>query len=368
MGKSERFSASALSEEALFVYTTEKVYEKFDFINNEVHVLGKIKNYNAGTQADGKMFLHDDKLYIFYVGGTYYSVLDLKKNELKIIDFEQPIGLENYMFSDIYQNMIYILSYTSEITIINTLTEKEKHITVDAIKQGRTEEKINFLGAACRIGEIIWALAIDSMDMVSLNVNDYSVKLYRMQFSIAHPIHMLPCGEKILILSDEGDVYSFDTISKEMELVVEMVEELREENAFGRMIDTREKLWLLPNFGDYICYLEKNTGRIKLYQEYPTDYAYVCSKEELEIRSKFWDYSENGKYICFSNNSANYILMMDKTEGKIKWIRSEVPEGQKLRFHYLNQNLVFLENNSHGVKNLINMLFDEKAEVRWANV
>lgn len=355
------FSASTLLGEELYFLSNRGIFEKINIQNYIVQTLGKLSGFSIDfSRLYGKMFFIRDKLYILFYSGTHYSVLDLKHLEYQIITFEIPIGSDDAVFYGIYQRMIYTLSYKNRLTEIDTLTGEVKSTIIESI--GLKGNK----GAACMVDNILWVLADHSKDLISLNVKDHSIIIHTLPFSIKNPTDLICHGNKIMILSGEGSVYKYELGSNKMITIVKLEKRIqyKGEWAFCRMVETPNRLWLMPFLGNDIYYWDKKNGEVEEYKDYPPDYAYALSPEMVNTVCKFWEYSENDRYICFSNRCANYMLVIDKREEQIKWIKWELPETEKLMFFYLNTYSAFSENDLCGVKDLINMITSE----RWEKV
>ena len=233
---------------------------------------------------------------------------------------------ENYAAFVCYKNYLYIIP-----RYIDKLVKVE-------IETGKVSNQKKLFGTnfwcSCQSENIIWLFTRRSNFTIALNTEDTSWKKYDFSLEIKDCVHAIKYNEHLYILSSEGTIYRWNTESKVIEVFAECNSKKRNKDSYSRIVVTESRLYLLPALESSIVCINMITKKTEKYKGYPVDFRY-CG---IEHWSKYYGYCENEKYIYFAMRSSNYILSINKIDGKEQWIKPHLPTYKEYRKKYIMHN------------------------------
>ncbi len=87
---------------------------------------------------------------------------------------------------------------------------------------------------------------------------------------------------------------------------------------YEHIVSINNKIWLLPNLGKDILKIDITSNNQMIYEKYPNDFSYICVDD---YRSKYGVKCEDENAYYFSTYATNYMLVINKKNGKEKWLR-----------------------------------------------
>jgi len=135
------------------------------------------------------------------------------------------------------------------------------------------------------------------------------------------------------ILSKEGKFYEWSSEKDTEPQICDFGPE-RGYPYFGLMLITGKQLWMLPLLGEKICIVDLETEKHKEYSGYPEDFSYHAP----ESWGKYISCCDDEKNYYLAMHSGNYILSINKKNGKERWIKpGEINEESKIDFILRNK-------------------------------
>lgn len=231
----------------------------------------------------------------------------------------------NYAASAIYENKIYIFPrYADEVIKVHLDTEKTEHrpgLSLNITYEGDNQQEGSCFWNGLQVDHYVWLFQEKGKQAVSYNLCNEVWTIYELPLCINECVHVLLYHDLFYILSAEGKIFVWNRSENNMELLADCNVQKKDEERFSRLAVTDKNIFVLPCIGKDIYIVDPNTKNIKIYSDYPKDFRY-CAPETW---SKYFGYCENQTDYYFAMRSANYILCVNKRNGKERWIQPETP-------------------------------------------
>lgn len=348
----KNFHIQQMVKDCLF-FSCAKVNEKFysftnylgipimgDLYSEKIDLLDSLKEYDPTFVVDN--MLSDEKdIFALELNGKRLMRYNLKEEKCHYFNIscnEKKWG--NYAAFGKIDNYFYIFpTYTNGIVKIDLCTgriQKEKGLYSEiGNSSGLIEENPNYEYFSCggRVGNEMWLFRRqDSLLVIYDMCSDKWVK-YRLPMVINDCIHAIWCDNKMYILSSEGRIYCRN-LEGMMEEIADCSGGSLKSNNFSRIVVTDENIIILPFLENNIFIMNLNTKQIKEYDKYPIKFKY-CG---LKSWSKYYGYIEDNKKYYFATCSSNYMLVVDKQDGEMKWIKFQLPDYEDIMKSYIKYN------------------------------
>lgn len=346
------FSACALLEEGLFSFTNFKgIPMILDIKTGDVKLLEDLENYDPSFAVDCLLKCKND-IFALELNGRRmmkYNVIDKACTYFEINCGEHGWG--NYILFINYGRVIYIFpKYREELIKFNIETEKIQRSTNLYLKKkndqlGTPEEDRMRFSCGCQMGKIAWFFPLNGDLAVAYDMEFDKWQEYKLSAKLDSCISVAPYKSKLYILNSKGTVYSWDVKDKLLTNCVSIEGKIFE---FSKVVVTDKRNFLLPSLGKDIIYIDLDTGQKNKYISYPEEFCY-CG---LDGWSKYYGYCEDEKHYYFAMRSMNYLLIVNKQDGEIKWIKPKLPNSEEYERVYIKYNNGLYRETECSIKNL----------------
>lgn len=320
-----------------------------------------------------KLIIKNDNLYLFEQNGKRLLEYSLLKKTCRYFDLRYDMyNCGNWSICTIYNNVIFAFpSFMNKVIKINLVSGEieDKEELCSNINYIFGQEKSRFISknieidmlhklysCGCQVRNDIWLFAERKGFVLKYELLTENCIQYLLPTNINGCIHAIWKRETFYILSAEGNLYSWNFRDEKTEMLFNSKNKYQYPY-FGKIAVTDSNVWMIPAFGDEICIVDLKEGKNIVYSAYPEDFNYY----EDPYMSKFYDYSEDEKNYYFAMHCANYILIIEKTSGKEKWVRPIEPDLSEKIKYYKTLNLQEYEEGEFGINGFF-MLLDQ-----WKN-
>lgn len=143
-------------------------------------------------------------------------------------------------------------------------------------------------------------------------------------------MHIAVEKDRIIVLNQESKIYSWNTRGGDIRLLYSFDAKEPVLRSYNRMHIFKDKVILLPGLmGNDILILDKDYHSREIYAEYPKGFAYNMGDSYKYVR-----YAETESEILYPMRSANYILIISKETGDMRWIQPDIKSVQKMMAEY----------------------------------
>ncbi len=162
---------------------------------------------------------------------------------------------------------------------------------------------------------------------------------YNLCINIKNCVDMIMYNNKLYLLSSEGSVFCWDPKLEFLEKIADYHNEDSSIYVFEKIIVIANKIFLFPSLGEDIVILYLDTKYMEIYKEYPKKFRYFNLG-----RSKYYGYCSDNEFCYFAMRSANFMMKIRKSDGKIYWIKpSPLNPLELLKTHKKYYGLLFDE-------------------------
>lgn len=346
-----------------YVTHGERALKSVDLETGVVKYIDSPKGYDLTEwRGIGRLILREDVLYLFEENGMRMLEYSLLKNTARCF----KIDCDQYLFdviaaAEFYEDKIYIFpSFANRLVRIDLksgqvesrerLCPDEKYI-VDLEDRIILDEKndmpMKLFVCGCRIGDLLWIFS--KKYVVRYDLSTELFQKYILSDMINMCIYAVWKNEMFYILSIDGSIYTWEPKSNETEIIyVNTV--VSTCLYFSEIVVTEKNIWMIPCFGDDIYIIDLETKKRTIYDLYPEEFKYY----EIEGRSKYSGHFEDDKKCYFAMHSSNYILIINKTDGKAEWLKPQQPTWEE-KVGYCRKNQVFwnLTEEEFGIDGLL---------------
>ena len=266
---------------------------------------------------ENPMIYFKNKIYFLEQDGSLLYEYDIRANRCNYYSFsKKKSGIFNgFVGAHLFQNRIYL--FGKRMGQIYYFDVNSKQFTEISKKDGKIVSYTKLYN------DKIYA-AVESAFFCYDPVTDQITERMNFHGEIIHSfakdedcVYLLTRSNKVLLWDMKNDKYQT------------IYQENSDKQVYGRILITRNKLFLLPCLGTHICVIAKKEKAAMLEAE-PEDLKYSGRNW-----SKYHGFCENDKYIYCANRMANYFLAINKDTEKIEW--KKMPESdKKSQLKYLN--------------------------------
>lgn len=342
--------ASTLVDDELYSFTAiDHLPLIVNLKTEKICLLNDMENYDLSFVADSMWAIRDgDNIFVIELNGERLLQYNFKEKKCCYYKIEcNGKQWDNCAALAKYKNKVYVFpKYKKGIIKIDIKSGKiEKNEEVyRIINSYKTKEKCKkenkYFQCGCQDGNILWLFQESGNLVVAYNIKNDSWREYELPIEINHCIHTIMHNGLMYILCSDGRIFLWDMKSDMIERIFEYSEEGEAIDIYSRIAVADKIIFMLPALGQDILKINVETKRVEKYTAYPEEFCYY----NPENCSKYNGYCENDRFYYFSMRSANYILQIDKHDGREKWIKPQLPLVTEYMEVYMSYNEdVFIE-------------------------
>lgn len=329
--KETLFPTCTLVDDKIYAYTSFKRLPIVgDLHTGKVTLLKNVKDYDMSFYADS-MLSDGDNIFVLELNGKRMLKYSINESTCQYFDIGcHGRDWDNYAAFAQWDKYLYVVPrYIDGLMKIDSESgEAQKERTAD-LKANKNDA--SFFWCGCQSGNRIWLLKKTGTILVAYDMEKNIWKEFELSVSFNNCAHMTQYGKKIYMLSSEGNVCCWDMEKRELKLLTDSCEDAKGKDIFSRIVVTDKKIFLLPSFGKDIFTIDLETKQTEKYASYPSDFLYCGCKEW----SKYYGYCEDDNYYYFAMRSMNYILILDKRNGRENWIKPQLPSYKDVIATYM---------------------------------
>lgn len=355
------FYACSIYDDSMYFFTEKSnIFVKMDMHNYKTELLC--------YEDKGNDVLDEKTAFLLSYGS---SIFRLQLNDRRVIEYkldsnetffydikESKRAYGNFSYMTIYGDYLYLFPGCVLKVIIIDLKHKK---IINKIDISDIVKKYNLFGE----DEMYW-------EKGCLSDNTH-VMLYAKNrreifcFDLINNVYEIVCLPKAIngvidicqienglcILDSQNNLYEWDCVNNEVELMAEFIEKY-DELYFSRIVNTCNKIILLPSIGGDIFIFDKKDKVFSVYHNYPGDFEYIG----YAGWGKYNNECQMGNCIYFPMRRSNYVLKIDKQTGDLEWIKPIPPlKANRAQYYidkkvkYFNENGISLEEFIHVVTN-----------------
>lgn len=332
------FSTCAVVNDKIYAFTSfQRLPIMVDVHSGNFVLLENLSNYDPLFFADNMLSVGDD---IFVLESNGNRLLKYNVNE-KICQYYNIAchvkDWDNYVAFTHYGECLYVIPrYIDELLKIDIKSgkvqkDKDLYLRTNDHKTSTMREDNMCFCYGFQQENIMWLFQRKSNMLIAYDVEKTKWEKYELSVEINNCVHAVCFNKKIYILSREGKIYCWNIVNKSVEFIVDCSEETLKDKTFSRIIVTEKRLFLFPALGENIFQIDMDTKQVQKNRVYPNDFHY-CGREDW---SKFYGYCEDERYYYFPMRSMNFILLINKQNGKEQWIKPKLPSCEMYEKTYL---------------------------------
>jgi len=282
-----------------------------------------------------------------------YDLNEKKCQYFNILCDEKKWG--NYASYGKIDNYFYIFpTYKKGILKVDLNTGRVKKITELYSEIENSNEFINqkgdcvYFSCGSRVGNKMWLFRKQDNLLVIYDMDCDKWENYKLPIVINDCIHAVWHNNKMYILSSEGKIY-YCNLDGIMEEIADCNSQNLNNNYYSRIMVTDENIILLPFLGNNIFIINLYSKKIKKFNKYPIGFQY-CG---LKSWSKYYGYTEDDKNYYLALCSSNYMLVVNKKNGEIEWVKLQLPEYKDYIKIYVKYNREQVYEKECGLKEFL---------------
>lgn len=288
---------------------------KYDFLKNTIsYIPDMLIDVLDANDIIERVLLMGNQLIGLSQQGKYAYLYDFGTHKISNIQINADESLwGNYVFITTFENTCYIFT-------------QKKLIKIDSTRSSVSQQKIYESGqknlvCGCRKDNDVWLFYENGDLFLHYDLIDKSMQKCYMGLSINKVVHTVEYDNCIYILCSDGMIY----LLKPQEKYIEAFAKANTSGTMGRIVITDESFIILPALGDSIVIIKRDTKEQCIYNQYPSDFLYLGDSGW----SKYFGSCEMNGKIIFGMQSANHILIINKKNGKLQWIKPIIPSVQE---------------------------------------
>lgn len=292
-------------------------------------------------------------VYALEVSGKYMMHYDLNTHSYGFIQIDCSRNADgNFAFLSSHDNKVLIFTRDQGELVIYDIIED----TIERVQYPSADS--NYYITGCSFGDKYLIFPKNGKGILEYNVLHNTWEIHSLNLELINCVHVIAANEHIYILLASGRILVWDYYSQEIEVIVNAEEIYSASLAASRLCLTNEKIIVLPSVAQDIIVINLVNNQTSIYVDYPKDFAYDLNKRNW---SKYYGYCENDTEYYFACRTSKYILRIEKKNGKISWIRSEI-EKMEIFQAYLVRNNNFVYENSGDLELFIGLKNKENIE------
>ncbi len=350
----------------LYSYTIFKsIPITIDMNTWEINLLEDLKNYDQSFVAYTMVSIKDD-IFALELNGKRIMKYNINEKRCQYFDINcNKKSWENYAGYATYEKYLYIFPrYQNKIIKINLESGKIQIVPkiysdinfYKEYKHPKAEKELEYFSCGCQCQNIMWLFQRQGNIVGAYDLKYNIYQEYRIPITFNDCVHAMCYKDMLYILSSEGRIYCWNHMIRTIEEIVDCScsNIVNQSNIFSRIAITDESIFLLPSLENDIFYMDLKTKKLKKYVSYPVDFRYY----EVEGWSKYYGFCEDNKYYYFAMRSTNYLLVINKNTGRVKWIKPIFSSHKKYKKLYIKYNKNLLSELDCSIKDILFFLDD----------
>lgn len=341
------FSACAIDRNTLYCVThNNKIIKKIDVINGKTEYIDNLEECGLINinNVDYLLFANN-KLYLFDQSGRGIAEYSLTDKRVRYFELDyQSYLFWNYISGAIYENKLFIFpSFCDEVTKIelNSGLIKRKRILDFATNYAFNERYVycdtdnknclplKLFSCGCQVGKYMWIFSETQSFAICYDLSSEQSEIYYLPAYILGCIHAVYHGGIFYLLNLSGNIYSWNSNNNEIKLLFDNSGDCLYPQSLYIAVSNK-RIWLIPFYGEQIYVINIDNGERQLYNNYPDDFSYNGENGW----SRFYGYCEDKNNYYFAMHSSNYILIIDKSMGKERWVEPvDINLDQEAKYH-----------------------------------
>lgn len=354
------FPTCALVQGKLFSVTSFKRNPILgDLHTGKITLLRDLVNYDSTFAVDNMVCLGDN-VFVLELNGKRlmkYNVIEKKCTYININCDKKgwgnfaTIGCEGkslYIFPIYTDGLIKVDLKTSKVKKEKALYSRMQDYKINR----KAQEEFTYFWRGCQFGNIVWLFPRKGNLVIAYDMETDTWQEYELSIAIENCEHVIEYTDKLYILSSKGKIYRWGMKDELVEEIADCSNSETDSTTFSRIAVTNKRIFLFPALGKDIFFIDLNTGKINKYSDYPADFRY-CGPEGW---SKYYGYCEDEEYYYFAMRSTNYILTLNKREGKVEWLKPKLPSYEEYVSNYIKNNKSTLREAECDMESVVSYL------------
>ncbi len=340
--RSVQFSTCALNQNSLFFYTNGgECFVKMDLNTKKIYFLQE-PSCDSTFRIGDFMLTDENKIYTLEIQGKKLVEYTIENNTYKYYNISCNKELwGNFAAFAKHKNTIYIFLRNDNNIVSLDLSSGE--IKRDSgLYDNLFLNKASYFAHGCQRGEEMWLLVHNEPVIVVYDMDIEQYQRYQLPDEVGACIYASWFNNELFLLNHEGKLYVWNVDENHIEFIASVCKSLNYQNGFivDRFVVTNQNIWVLPNLGLDIYLINRNTGDVSIYNNYPEDFQYLG----YTTWSKYYGYCEDSMNYFLAMRTTNYLLSINKFTGEENWIRPILPSVSEWLCHSArNCNNIFRE-------------------------
>lgn len=348
-----------------FISEAELILMEMDTSSGEIKYIdnSSISNNTGCLRTKWKlsdwMLAIEKNIYILESDGMRMIEYHVQENTCRYFDINCNVYVcSNYAGFTVYKDKAYIFpSFLNELVIVNLKSGEVKHkekLCENICYTPNLNEPVpqKLFSCGCRIENSEWIFMERKKEVIEYNLQEGYVRSHKLPDLINGCVHAEWKDDLFYILDLEGKLYTWDIQTGNVEAW--LVDEVKPYPNYREMVVTNKKIWILPETGDDILSIDKETRKAERYYKYPSDFVYTAP----DYYSKYYVHCEDKENYYFSMHSGNYIFCVEKESGKERWIRPIFPNMENI-LDYYKKNSMYINEWEYYLCNYIRFIKNE---------
>lgn len=334
------FSDCCVIENNIYFYPTNEIsLMKLDLNTKKVSYISKLTSFKKNIGSIDTMISNDKIIFMTEISGELAICYNITGSSNKYYNVScGKAKFHNFAALGYYNNKLYVFprleNAVIEIDLYSNTNNKHRNLYNDV---NFKNHKSAFFSWGMQQGADMWLIAESGGILVKYMLNTNNYELYHLPNLKENCINLYVSNDIIYILSNSGIIYSWHINDSDVKLVVDLKAKFDE---YGRIIVTKNKIFILPKFGENILIYNISDKSISIYNSYPHNFKYISPSNW----TKYSNYCENELFCYFAVQSTNFMLSIDKINESIEWIEIVLPtDNEKMDFLCNDGNNVFDE-------------------------
>lgn len=296
-------------------------------------------------------------VYVLEVSGKYMMQYDLNTHSCGFVQIDCGCNADgNFAFLSSHDNKVSIFTRDQgELVIYDIIGD-----TIERVQYPNANS--NYYITGCLFGDKCLIFPKNGKDVLEYSVIHNTWKVHSLNYDLVNCVHAIAENERIYVLLASGKILVWNYNLQEIEKIINVEEFYGTSLTASRLCLTNEKIIVLPSTAQDIIVINRINGQTSIYADYPEDFGYDLNKKNW---SKYYGYCENDTEYYFACRTSKYILKIEKKNGKISWIKSEIDKFQA----YLARNKNFVYESSGDLELFIGLKNQKNVEntEKWNN-
>ena len=332
--KKYKFSSGVVINNSMYFFTErENVLMEMDLRSLKIKYSKKFVDCNrelvSGTDSLRSL---DNRIFRLDLSGKYLEEFSLEEKKYKKVEINiNDKDWGNFVAVEVMEPFIYIFPRWRKEVIKISLNSYE----VETIFLKKNQIKFNGYSTAYRDGNKIWLFETGNKNVEIFDMEkDMSIKS-NLPDEIQDCISVCKGENALYILTSYNQIYIWKQDEEVCNLMWRGKECYKSKKYFRDMILIQKNLILLPFWGIDVVIVNCEDNKDWVYITYPKDFTYDIIKG-----GKYLNRFEDNNCFYYPMRVSNYIMKINKNNGRISWEKPEVPsEEEQCEFWKLQKSL-----------------------------